>query len=548
MKFHQFLLCLIFITAISSVSLKAQRRKEIPPEVPTLIIGIVVEDMRYDYLNKYWDNFSEGGFKRLVNEGTFCRNANYNYVLTQTAPGYATIATGCEPVVHGVVSDNWYQRLQKKSINAVYDGGERAVGTDGLNYQYSPGNLLTTTFTDELKLFNNGQSKVVGISFGAEGAILPGGHLANAAYWFDDLTGNWVSSTYYMDSLPEWVNTFNNKNLPEIYIEREWQPTLPIEEYRQGAVAGNSKNVGFSQKNKFARRISEFIKKDEKFSILKATPYGLSLTKDFALAAILDEQLGKDEFTDFLSLGFSSTSTVSMACGPNSVELEDIYLQLDKNIEHFLQFIDDNFGKHNVLIYLTSDNGTAYSPERLEKYRIPSGVFNADRAVMLLRTYLNAVYDKGNWITAYHNKQIYLNHLLIEEAGLELEEVQNVVSRFIIQFSGVANATTSSTLEKTNFTEGVFSFMQNSFNQKRSGDIIINLEPGWIEKGNYLTSGNSAHNYDIHVPLIWYGWKIKRSKINQKVQIKDIAPTLCNFLQIPFPNGNTGIIIDDLGK
>ncbi|MDA3892028.1 MAG: alkaline phosphatase family protein [Salinivirgaceae bacterium] len=536
----------LFLSLFISNFTSAQKRKDIPPEHPVLVIGIVVEDMRYDYLYRFWNNFGEGGFKKLIDEGTLCKNANYNYMLTQTAPGFATMAAGCEPVIHGIVSDNWYQRIQKMNTFSVFDAKMKTIGVENDIYPYAPTNLLTTTFTDELKLFNNGKSKIIGISFKPESAILSAGHLGDAAYWFDDVSGKFITSSYYCDSLPAWVNTFNDKKFPDIYIERDWLPLLSKEKYREGSLQGNSNSVGFASENKFAKRISSFVKKNEAYAVLKATPFGITLTKDFAISAILDEELGKDVFTDYINIGFASTSRVSQSCGPNSIELEDLYIRLDRELEHFLQFIDDQFGKQNVLIYLTSDHGAAYDPQELKKQNIPAGQFNAERAIMLLGTYMNAVYDKGKWISAYHNKQIYLNHRLIEDSELKLSDVQDVVAQFIIQFTGVANAMTSTTLEQSNFSEGIFGYMQNSYNQKRSGDVIINLEPAWIEKGEYLSTANSANKYDTHVPLMWYGWKIKRSKILRTIYMKDIAPTIANFLDIPFPNGCTGNVITEL--
>ena len=543
----KYLLLYIFIFLSFSFNTFAQRRKDIPPEKPKLIIGLVIEDMRYDYLTRFWDNFGKNGFKRLINEGTLCKDANYDYMLTQTAPGFATIATGCNPVVHGIVSDYWYKRIKKLSTFAVFYDKVKTVGASKDIYPYAPVNILTTTFTDELKLFNNGKSKVIGISFNPEAAVLPVGHMGDAAYWFDDISGNWITSTYYCDSLPVWVKNFNDKKFPDIYKERDWLPLLSKSDYHSGSKNGNSENIGFSTENKFARQITKFLRKDN-YAVLRATPYGITLTKDFAISAILNEDLGEDNYTDFISIGFASTAKVSESCGPNSVELEDLYIRLDKELAHFLNFVDEQFGKKNVLIYLTSDHGSAYPPEELTANRIPAGTFNADRAIMLLRTYLNAVYDKGNWVTAYHNKQIYLNHTSIEDAGLKLNAVQDVVAQFIIQFTGVANTVTSTTLEQSHFNTGIFSFIQNSYNQKRSGDIYINLEPGWIEKGDYISTANSANKYDRHVPLIWYGWKIKRAKISRTIYIKDIAPTISNFIDIPFPNGCTGNIIKELNN
>ena len=208
-------------------ALMAQKRKNIPSEKPQLIIGIVVESMRYDYIHRYWDNFGEGGFRRLIGEGAFCRNANYNYMLTQTSPGYATIATGCEPIVHGIVSDAWYVQLQEKNIGAAFDEKVKPVGAEIDKGTYSPRNILTTTFTDEMKLFSNNRSKVFAVSLNPTTAVLPAGHIADAAYWFDDASGLWVTSSYYADSLPTWVNEFNGKKFPDMYIEKDWLPLLP---------------------------------------------------------------------------------------------------------------------------------------------------------------------------------------------------------------------------------------------------------------------------------------------------------------------------------
>lgn len=544
-KLTAYLFSLIIIAIAFPV--KAQKRKSIPTEKPQLIIGIVVEDMRYDYIYRYWENFGEGGFKKLIGEGALCRNANYNYMFTQTSPGLATIATGCEPQIHGIVADNWYLQLQESNIKSVEDSKSNAIGIKAEKYHCSPRNMLTTTFSDEMKLFFNGQSKIIGVSLNPESAILPVGHMANAAYWFDDESGLFVSSSYYMDSLPLWVNVFNNKKFPDLYIEREWTPSLPTEKYRNGAEQGLSRKVGFSNDNAFGKKIGGLLHREKHYSKLKGTPLGNSLTKDFCVSAIIDEQLGQDEFTDFLSISFSATADVSAACGPNSVELEDMYLKLDKDLEHFLQFIDDQLGKNSVLIYLTSDHGTSYSPTMLNQNDIPAGIFNADRAVMLLGTYLNALYDKGKWVSAYHNNQIYLNHSLIESASLNIQDFENKVGDFLLQFSGVANVVSASTLKTVYFTEGTLNKIQNSFNPKRSGDVIFSLEPGWIEqKTGIVSSSNSGYNYDTHVPLIWYGWRIKRARLSQTIKMEDIAPTISNILDVPSPNGTTGKVIEGL--
>ena len=542
----KFLSLLIF--TLFSLQSFSQRRSRIPSEKPKLVIGIVIDGMRYDYIYRYWNNFKDNGFKKLINEGTFCKNANYNYLFTQSSVGYATISTGAMPSSHGIIANKLYQRSNGKLISCTLDKQVHCIGSDCDNGSMSPKNLLTSTLADELNLSNNHKSKIISISMNANDAILSGGHTANAAYWFDKKNGNWVTSSFYMDSLPTWVVDFNKKKIPNIYLDRQWNPILPVEQYTEGDTQGNSQRIGFYKKSGFPYDLLKLKKKSKNYEILKNTPFGDTYTKDFAIATILNEKLGKDNYPDILTVGFSATENISNECGPNSIELEDAYIRLDREIAHFLSFIEDNIGKNNVLIFLTSDHGTSYAPQTLINNKIPAGYFDSDRALLLLRTYMNAVYGSGNWIKAYYDKSIYLDRNLIEDSQLSLQDVQTKVAQFLIQFSGVANTITATTLENTDFSKGIFKKMQNSFNQERSGDVIINLEPAWIEKGNYVAQSNSPYNYDTHVPLIWYGWKIKRSTLNRNVLINDIAPTIANFLNIAQPNACSGNVINDITK
>lgn len=541
------LLSLLIFVSFSYSSI-AQKRNRIPSQKPKLIIGIVIDGMRYDYIYRYWNNFKDNGFKKLINEGTFCKNANYNYLFTQSSVGYATISTGAMPSSHGIIANKLYQRSKGKLVSCTLDKQVHCIGSDCENGNMSPKNLLTSTLSDELNLSNNHKSKIISISINANDAILSGGHTANAAYWFDKKTGDWVTSSFYMDSLPTWVVDFNKKKIPDIYLDRQWNPILPVEQYTEDDTQGNSQRIGFYKKSGFPYDLLKLKKKSKNYEILKNTPFGNTYTKDFAIATIINGNLGKDNYPDILTVGFSATENISNECGPNSIELEDAYIRLDREIAHFLSFIEDNIGKNNVLIFLTSDHGTSYAPQTLINKKIPAGYFNSDRALLLLRTYMNAVYGSGNWIKAYYDKSIYLNRNLIEDSQLSLQDVQTKVAQFLIQFSGVANTITATTLENTDFSKGIFKKMQNSFNQERSGDVIINLEPAWIEKGNYVAQSNSPYNYDTHVPLIWYGWKIKRSTLNRKVLINDIAPTIANFLNIAQPNACSGNVIYDITK
>jgi predicted AlkP superfamily pyrophosphatase or phosphodiesterase len=543
-----FVYALVLTVLSFSTGLKAQNRSRIPSEKPKLIVNIVVDQMRYDFIHRYWDKFGEGGIRKLVGSGTFCKNASYNYLINETAVGHSTIATGALPSHHGIISNNWYNSLRDAVVYCVEDEKVHTVGGSYESGLFSPRNLLASTIGDEINLASNFRSKVVGLALDNSAAILAAGHSADYAFWYDDETGNWVSSSYYIDSLPQWAREFNEKKLPESYLSRTWEPMHPLSEYTESGNDTSAFEIGLGGRNFFPYDLDKLStpKRNERdYGILKYTPFGNVLTRDFATAIVINEELGKDEFTDYLTIGFSAMEYIGKYFGSNSVEVQDAMLRLDREIAHFIEFIDQNVGIQNTLIILTSDHGLAHSPAYLSSRKIPSGDFNPYSSLSLLGSYLNAIYGKGDWIRYYYGQQIYLNHELIESSGISYQEIQERTAQFLIQFEGVSNAVTSYTLQTSNFSEGIFHKMQNGYHQKRSGDVIINLAPGWIEKIN----GDSYHSSylgDNHVPLIWYGWKIKRSTLTRPVKMIDIAPTISNFLDIARPNVSTGDIILEL--
>lgn len=527
----------------------AQGLRSIPSEKPKLIIEIVVSQMRFDYISRYWDKFSDGGIKQIATDGTYCKNARYNYMLTQAYPGIATIATGTNPSVHGIISDKWYSRTNGEEIFAVTDDKVSTVGGSFFSGKASPKNLITSTIADELML-NSPKSKVVSIALDAGSAVLLAGHNAKGVYWLDAEKGSWVSSSYYVDTLPSWVDTLNSKGFAKLYAEKEWKAQNPIEQYEEADTASvKSPEVKQRLVDKLKRIIDGILGKPvqkNNFKQLTETPYGNLFTKDMAIAAIDGEQLGKDDAPDLLCVTFSANRQISQKYGPHSVEMEDTYLKLDKDIEHFLKYVNSTVGKENTLIIFTADQGVASTPEFLEKSKIPGGYFDPKKATILLGTYLNAVYGQGSWVTAYHEKQIYLNRRLIEDSNLNLAEFQQRVADFMVEFSGVASSVSAHTLQTSFFSNGAMVKFQNSYNQRRSGDVIINLEPGWIERNGTTTSANSPYDYDTHVPLIWYGWKMKRKSVYQVVNMNDIAPTISTILGITWPNGSLGLPLKDI--
>ncbi len=517
----------------------------IPPEKPKLVIGIVVEQLRYDQLEKYRDRFSENGIRRLLNEGTYYKNASYNYMLTQSAPGHATIATGTEPSFHGITSDSWYMPLRNEMIYCTKDNTVNPVGGSFEAGLHSPVNLLASTFSDELEMATNGRAKVFSVGLRESSAILSAGHSATGVYWYDNITGSWMSSSWYMDSLAAWVNDFNALRLTDSYLNNPWTLLKPVAEYSDCLPDSNSFEAGFGgicyfpyDLKKMSSKGSGNTKRD--YSLLRETPFGNSFTKDFAIRLIREEGLGKDDVTDFLAINFSSTDYIGHRFGPSSVETCDAILRLDKDVEQLLNYLNDSIGKRNVLVYFTAAHGVSEIPAVLEKNRIPTGYFKQTQALQLLKSYLNAVYGQGDWVKGYYEKQIFLNRILIEDAKIPLEEIQKKVSRFLVQFSGVASAYPYTAFEANDFSNGHLKRIVNSFSPQRSGDIIITFNPGWVEKNEYVTNHNSPYEYDSHVPLIWYGWTVNRASVTRKVSMTDIAATLSSLCKVPYPNACTG--------
>ena len=536
-----FLLCLL---ALATGSVFAQKR--LPGDKPKLIVQVVVGQMRADYLLRFKENLGNEGFKTLINEGAYCQNARYSYMLTQTAPGLATIATGASPSLHGIPSNSWYDRSSGVVREACYDSRATPLESNNDKLKRSPKNLLASTFGDELRLLNR-KSKVVGVAMEPEEAILLSGHNANAAYFFDEMSGKFVSVTSYMQYLPTWVSEFNNKKFADIYLSRGWETLYQALEYENytpdSATLARTPN---GAKTPLSIVVGN-AKKDAKraYAQLRELPYGDNLVKDFAVSAIVGEGLGKDRATDMITIYFGALRNAGNSYGLQSVELEDVFYRTNENIKHLLTFLNDYVGKENYLLVLTSDHGANFSQKQLEAVGMPYGSFDHNKALILLRSYLSIIYGKGDWVKAFAQKQIFLNHTLIDDSNLRLAEVQERAAYFMLQFSGVTAAVTAHTLANTTFTNGMMRAMQNSFFQKRSGDIIISLEPGWVETSSE-SAANSAYNYDTHVPLAFYGWRVKRKTISSPVDVTDIAPTLSTLVGIPLPNAASGRVITEV--
>lgn len=544
MKRGFLLLAILFVVNILGFS---QVETIIPSDKPKLVVAIVVEQMRQDYIDRFWDNFGQKGFKKLAINGTYCQNANFNYSLTQTAPGYATIVTGTEPAEHGIVSDYWYNPLTGVKEICIVDNKYKAVGDKNAEGGFSPRNIFSTTFSDEAKLFNRGKSKIISLSLSQYGAVLSAGFTADAAYWMDIKTGKWISSSYYLEQLPQWVNDLNNKNMPEEYLSREWQPMLEIDKYNEVLPDSSEYEFGIDGVYKvFPYNYANIRKTLPDYELMYLIPEGNTHTTDMAVSAIYNENLGQDENTDFLFVNYSVSENIGRLYGPQSIEVQDLFLRLDKDIGHLIDVIEETVGKNNVLIYLTSNHGIAETPQYLIDNKMPAGNFKQHYILALLKSYLKAMYGEGEWILDYNNNQIFLNKTLIEDSQISLDEFQEKVIAFIINSGGISHAISSTQFRNIIFRQGMPLKMQNSFNQKRSGDVMISLKSGWIDDLPYSTNHNSGYKYDTNVPLIFYGWKVKKQKLYYDINMTDIAPTISMILGTPAPPASTGRTLDDV--
>lgn len=516
---------------------------------PKLVIGIIIDQMRYDYLFRYSDKFGTDGFNRLLSEGFLFRDAHFNYVPTYTGPGHAAVYTGATPSYSGIISNFWYERSEGKTVYVTEDKTVQGVGGTGEESQMSPRRLLTTTITDELRLATNKQSKVIGISLKDRGAILPAGHIPTAAYWYDNETGNWISSTYYTTQLPEWVKKFNNQKLQDVYLSKPWTTLYPLETYKGGLENGSAFRNAYpgESSNKFPHDLPK-AKTTAGYELLRATPFGNTYTLDFALKTIEEEQLGKRNVTDFLAISFSSTDYIGHQFGIQSIEVQDTYARMDREIARLLKYIDQYIGEKNILIFLTADHGAVETPSQMQSLNIPEGVFNGTNIKSALNNLLNSGAAQEEWVSSFINNQVYLNHELIKLKGISEAKVDSTVIDYLKTLKGVYKVSKTEDLFRENGDEQA-RFQQNGIHPLRSGDIVIQLLPGWHD-ASYLAAGGTTHgtgySYDTHVPVIWYGWKVKQGSSGEKIFITDIAPTVADMLDINTPNGSEGKVLSDI--
>jgi predicted AlkP superfamily pyrophosphatase or phosphodiesterase len=537
-------LSLLLLISSQLFSYAQKKKKAIFPTQPKLVVGIVVDQMRYDFLYRYYNKYSEGGFKRLMNQGFNCRNNHYDYAPTVTAAGHAAVFTGSVPAIDGIIGNEWYDRSIGRTMYCVEDTTVNMAGGTSKAGKMSPKNLLVSTITDQLKLATNQQAKVIGIAQKDRGAILPAGHSANAAYWFDSKDGSWITSTFYMKETPTWVQEFNNLKLPQKYIAEGWKTLLPIDQY----IESTSDNQPFENKLTGEDKPvfpHEIIGKSgtSPLEVFRVTPFGNSVTKDFALATLQNEKMGKSTTTDFLTVSFSSTDYVGHSFGPNSIETEDTYLRLDRDIEEILNYLDTNVGKDNVLVFLTADHGIADIPAYQQSLKMPAGVFEKTAAVEQIKANLKTAFGEGDYILSEDNYQLYLNHSTLDSKKITVNQVYEVVRKTLLKRDDVADVVNLHDLGNSSLPDYQLGFVKNGYNPRRSGDIMLILNPQWFIGYKTGTTHGVSYRYDTHVPLLFYGWKVNVGESTQRTNISDISPTVADFLNILEPNGSVGNVI-----
>ena len=480
-------LFLLLAACCIALNLQAQVQR------PKLVVGLVVDQMRWDYLYFYNDEFCEGGFKRLLAEGYSCENTMINYVPTVTAIGHTSIYTGTTPALHGIAGNNFYQ--DGKTFYCCGDETVKPVGSKGKAGLMSPRNMLATTIGDQLRLATNFSSRVFGVALKDRAAILPAGHSANAAYWYDKEAGHFITSTYYMNQLPQWLNQFNQQN-----------------------------------------KTNEDI---------RATDQGVTLTFKLAEALIQNEQLGQQPQTDMLCVSISSTDMIGHATGTRGKENRSVYLQLDRDLAHFLQVLDQQVGPGNYLLFLSADHGAVHNPNYLKQHHLPGAGFPAWEAAKELNKTLAKKYQiKGNIILGTGSNSLYLDHKLLDKNNLQRQQVISDIRNLLMPDPRIAYVVDRQNVATQSIPQLLRERIINGTHPKRSGDILIITTPGVVpgsDKPDYIGTSHGAWNpYDAHIPLIFYGWHIQHGATAATNHIVDIAPTICAMLHIQQPNACIG--------
>jgi len=519
---------------------------QVSADKPKLIVGIMVDQMRNDYLFRFEDGYGEGGFKRLMKDGYYCANHHFSYTPTSTGPGHASVYTGTTPSVHGIVGNNWYDPLTKEGMYCVQDKSVRTVGIANADGQMSPRNLQTTTITDELRLFWNMRSKVVGVALKDRGAILPAGKLGTA-YWFSK--SDFISSSYYMENLPAWVVKFNKENRVQKYIDAGWKPNLSLDAYTASLPDDNpyEKILAGEGKPVMPKNFKALAEENGAAELVKLSPYGNTITFDFAKAALVNEELGKDEITDFLAVSFSSPDYIGHAYGPRAVEVQDMYLKFDQELEDFLKFLDREVGKGAYLVFLTADHGAAEVATFSMDINLPGGMLNTKSLLAQFQILMEEIHPEGlNLIENLGDERLYFDRERVKAAGLNVDDLAQTVADKIARLEGVYAAYPSRDVIMGGAQNFPLLQLQRGLHPTFAGDVVWVLKSGYLDYGKTGTTHGSPWRYDTHSPMFFFGKGVTPGITYRETNIRDIAPTISMMLNLPLPSGSTGNPIESL--
>jgi predicted AlkP superfamily pyrophosphatase or phosphodiesterase len=537
-KIYSSLLILLF-----SASLHAQ----LGVPRPKLVVGVVIDQMRWDYLYRYYDRYAAtGGFKRLLGQGFSCENTMIPYAPTVTACGHSTIYTGAVPAISGITGNIWWDKEQMRAVYCTEDKTVNTVGSSSALGKQSPRNMLVNTIGDELRLATNFKSKVIGVAIKDRGGILTAGHSANAAYWYDNTNGSWITSTYYMNELPKWVTDFNGRKTVDNYYQQGWSLLYPLNTYTQSTADEKiyeAKPFG----TKFPYELKNFMGKD--YGKISTTPMGNTMTTEFAKATITGEQLGADNITDMLTISYSSPDYIGHTFGPNSVEQEDDFLRLDKELGNLLDFLDSKVGKNQYLLFLSADHGVAHTPEFMKENKLPGGRVMLSDLMKQLNKSLAETYKISTIAVSDDNYQIHLNHPALDSLIIDKKEVINRIVDYLSVVPDIARVFPLDKLNEVPLPSTIRTMLNNGYYPRRNGDIQFILKSNYIE--GYSTTGTTHglwNPYDAHIPLIWYGWGIRQGKTNRETYMTDIAPTIGAMLKVQMPSGSVGHVITEVMK
>jgi len=545
-------------TAVDSLAAKKK---------PKLVLQITVDQLRGDLPTRYYDRLSEGGFRYLWEKGLIYTNAHHAHANTETIVGHATLATGTHPSVHGMVANVWIDRESGFTTYAIEDSDYRLISTGAdvdANTEIdhtqraarsegrSPARILVSTFSDELKSHSAGQAKVFGVSVKDRGAVSMAGH-AGKAFWFSKALGEFVSSNYYYDRYPQWVVDWNARKPAHRYAGKTWRLLHEQSDY---LFADSDDRPWETDLAGFGRTFPHsYAAVDSKYftTQLTTSPAGDELTLEFAKTLLLQERIGQDDITDYLSISFSSTDYVGHLFGPSSLEAEDNILRLDRKLADLFQFIDQQVGLKQTLIVLSADHGGPDAPGYLNGLNIPAGYIDPDSwdkeaAIERVKQQFNI---SGKLVEKYSHPYLYLSPEVLSDSSINRQELEKAVVQELSKFPGVSLAVSSTALQEGNLPDSyLYRSVLKNFNAKRSGDIYIVFEPNWFindfGKLKVASTHGSPWRYDTFVPIVFAGMELKPARVSRKVYTVDIAPTLAAFVGVKPPSGSVGQVLSEI--